>query len=435
MEPSKISGFPSAIITLIAISLCTETSALSNNLARTPPMGWSSWERFRCNVDCVNYPDECVSETLYRTMADKMVEDGYLAAGYEYLLLDDCWLSDKRNLAGMLVADPVRFPSGMKNLSQYVHSRGLKFGIYEDYGTHTCEGYPGIRDYTMAVDSGLFAYWEVDYVKLDGCYSDPFDMDMGYSTFGKYLLATGRPMVYSCSWPFYQHNIGLTPNYTLIADTCNLWRNYADVQDSWQSVRDIMNYYGSHQDEFQPYAGPDHWNDPDMLVIGNYGLTYDQAKAQMSVWAVMTAPLIMSHDLRTVKSEFKDILLNPFVIQVNQDPMGIQGRRIYLNKRRKCEFWAKPVHPIVAGYYSWAFAAVNVDDAGQPTMCTLPLKYTKMRQPYSLYFFADLFEPDSKVTIKRNKLMVRIPPLGGTLIKAELRGRQEWPPLVRTSWK
>jgi len=145
-----------------------------------------------------------------------------------------------------------------------IHSRGLKFGIYEDYGNYTCAGYPGIIGYEDK-DALQFAEWNVDYVKLDGCYALPYDMDRGYSTFGRLLNSTGKAMVYSCSWPVYQIYAGIQPNYSAIQTHCNLWRNYDDIQDSWASVENIIDYYGNNQDLIAPNAGPGHWNDPDMV--------------------------------------------------------------------------------------------------------------------------------------------------------------------------
>lgn len=142
----------------------------------------------------------------------------------------------------------------------------MKFGIYEDYGNYTCAGYPGIIGFEEK-DAQQFAAWNVDYVKLDGCYALPTDMDRGYSAFGKYLNNTGKPMVYSCSWPVYQIYAGIQPNFTTIQNHCNLWRNYDDIQDSWSSVENIIDYYGKNQDIIAPNAGPGHWNDPDMVCM------------------------------------------------------------------------------------------------------------------------------------------------------------------------
>uniref|UniRef100_T1GXA4 Alpha-galactosidase n=1 Tax=Megaselia scalaris TaxID=36166 RepID=T1GXA4_MEGSC len=178
----------------------------------------------------------------------------------------------------------------------------------------------------MKLDAQTFAEWEVDYVKLDGCYADPKTMDKGYPEFGKYLNQTGRPMVYSCSWPVYQEEEGTIPNYELMTEHCNLWRNWDDIQDSYTSLIGIMDYFAKNQERIQPHSGPGHWNDPDMLLLGNYGLSYEQSKTQMAIWAILAAPLLMSTDLRAVSPEIKAVLQNKDIIAVNQDALGIQGK-------------------------------------------------------------------------------------------------------------
>ncbi|XP_058984159.1 alpha-N-acetylgalactosaminidase isoform X2 [Musca domestica] len=358
---------------IIALLLLTSSyvSPLNNGLALTPPMGWLSWERFRCNTDCENDPENCISEHLFKTMADLLITDGYASVGYEYINIDDCWLEKKRSLNGHLVPDKLRFPSGMKSLANYVHSRGLKFGIYEDFGNYTCAGYPGIIGHQIS-DANQFAEWGVDYVKLDGCYAFPEDMDKGYSDFQTVLNNTGRPMVFSCSWPVYQIYAGIQPNFSKVMEHCNMWRNFDDVQDSWASVESIIDYYGDNQDHIAQFAGPGHWNDPDMLIIGNFGLSYDQAKTQFAIWSIMAAPLLMSVDLRTIRPEFKAILQNRKIISVDQDPLGIQGRRIY--KHKGIEIWSKPITPTQDLHYSYAIAFVNRRTDGTPSDIAVTLK-------------------------------------------------------------
>ncbi|RZC40477.1 Melibiase domain containing protein, partial [Asbolus verrucosus] len=223
-----------------------------------------------------------------------------------------------------------------------IHSKGLKFGIYADYGKKTCAGYPGSLGH-LETDAKTFAEWEVDYLKLDGCYADIDDLESGYIEMGKYLNQTGRPIVYSCSWPAYQEPLGVKPNYTALAETCNLWRNWDDIDDTWSNVTNILKWFSSNQDRIAPFSGTGHWNDPDMLIIGNFGLSYEQSKAQMAIWGIMAAPLIMSVDLRTIEPKFKDILLNKDVIKINQDPLAIQGRLILTLK--KIDIWTKPILP------------------------------------------------------------------------------------------
>ncbi|XP_060705154.1 alpha-N-acetylgalactosaminidase-like isoform X2 [Hemiscyllium ocellatum] len=250
------------IFLVILLSSCGHS--LDNGLMRTPPMGWLAWERFRCNTDCDNDPENCISERLFMDMADRLAEDGWKELGYQYVNIDDCWAAKERDLEGRLVADPIRFPSGIKALAEYVHAKGLKLGIYGDLGTYTCGGYPGTTLDQVELDAHTFASWGVDMLKLDGCYSNSSTKALGYPLMSKALNATGRPIAFSCSWPAYEGGLPPVVNYTLLGEICNLWRNYADIDDSWESVRGIINWYSRHQDVLQPVAGPGKWNDPDM---------------------------------------------------------------------------------------------------------------------------------------------------------------------------
>ncbi|PSN57510.1 hypothetical protein C0J52_01592 [Blattella germanica] len=437
-------GVHNVLCVVVLVIVCSSVvQALENGLARTPPMGWLSWERFRCNTDCKNDPDNCISDRLFRTMTDLVVSEGYAAVGYEYINIDDCWLEKERSYTGQLVPDRVRFPFGLRDLADYliqvvrrilegkpegkrpvgrprmkwenninhdlrevdytgddwktlaqdrdvsrayirmamnlrIHGKGLKFGIYEDYGNYTCAGYPGILGY-LETDAQTFASWDVDYVKLDGCYSHPRDMDRGYPEFGYHLNRTGRPMIYSCSWPVYQIYSGMSPNYTSIIENCNLWRNFDDIQDSWASLESIIDYYGNNQDVIVPNAGPGHWNDPDMLIIGNFGLSYEQSKTQMALWAILAAPLLMSVDLRTIRPEYKAILQNKKIIAVDQDPLGYQGRRIY--KHNGIEIWARPITPVYQNYFSYAVAFLNRRTDGTPSDVAVTLRELGLSYP------------------------------------------------------
>ncbi|XP_002192599.5 alpha-N-acetylgalactosaminidase isoform X2 [Taeniopygia guttata] len=336
MEAAVLSGL------VLALALALPSVALENGLARTPPMGWMSWERFRCNVDCQADPRNCISEQLFFEMADRLAEDGWRELGYEYINLDDCWAAKQRDAAGQLVPDPKRFPRGIKALTDYVHARGLKLGIYGDLGIFTCGGYPGTMLENVKQDAQTFAAWGVDMLKLDGCYSSAEEQAKGYPEMARALNATGRPIVYSCSWPAYQGGLPPQVNYTILAEICNLWRNYDDIQDSWDSVLSIVDWFITNQDVLQPAAGPGHWNDPDMLIIGNFGLSYEQSRSQMALWTVMAAPLLMSTDLRTISPEAKEILQNRLMIQINQDPLGIQGRRI-VKEKYNIEVFVRPL--------------------------------------------------------------------------------------------
>ncbi|XP_027730175.1 alpha-N-acetylgalactosaminidase [Vombatus ursinus] len=329
-------------LTVTLLALVLQVFSLENGLMRTPPMGWLAWERYRCNINCKEDPDNCISEQLFMNMADRLVEDGWRDLGYTYINIDDCWMMPERDEDGILVADPERFPHGIKYLADYVHSRGLKLGIYEDLGNKTCMGYPGSTLDKVVLDAQTFASWEVDMLKLDGCYSSPEDRAQGYPSMSKALNATGRPIAYSCSWPAYDGGLPPEVNYTLLMDICNLWRNYDDIQDSWQSVLTIVDWFTKHQEVLQPMAGPGHWNDPDMLLIGNYGLSFEQAKSQMALWTIFAAPLFMSTDLRTMSAQNMDILQNKLMIEINQDPLGVQGRRI-LKTQDAIEVYVRPL--------------------------------------------------------------------------------------------
>lgn len=382
---SSFSWWGSVLVLISGVNL---VFGLDNGLAITPPMGWLAWERFRCNTDCENDPHNCISERLFMQMADLIISEGYYDAGYRYVNIDDCWLAHERDRRGLLQPDYTRFPSGIKAVGDYIHSKGLKFGIYEDYGNYTCAGYPGILGH-LKEDADTFESWGVDYVKLDGCYSHPNDMDKGYPEFGYWLQQTKRPMIYACSWPVYQIYSGMKPNYTSIINTCNLWRNFDDIQDSWNSVERTIDYYGDNQDIIIANAGPGHWNDPDMLIVGNFGLSYEQSKTQMAMWAIFAAPLLMSVDLRTIKPDYKAILQNKKIIAVNQDLLGIQGRRIY--KQKGIEIWARPIMPVHRAKYSYAIVFLNRRTDGTPSEVSVTLKELGLDHPQG-YHIEDLYD-------------------------------------------
>ncbi|GMT10981.1 hypothetical protein PFISCL1PPCAC_2278 [Pristionchus fissidentatus] len=345
------------LICLLALSI-TVSLALDNGLARTPPMGWMSWTAFYCEMNCQKHPHACINEQLYMDMADRMAADGYLAVGYKGVHVDDCWMDRQRDAAGRLVSDPQRFPSGMKSLAKYMHDRGLTFGIYEDYGTKTCAGFPGSYGF-LQMDAQSFADWDVDYLKLDGCNINLDLMPVGYPEMARALNATGRPIVYSCSWPAYLINQPQKVDYNVIGEYCNLWRNFDDINSSWKSIMSIISYYDHMQDKHIPTHGPGKWHDPDMLVIGNAGITPDMARAQMTIWCIWSAPLIMSNDLRNIAPVFRDILQNKAVIAVDQDPLGKMGRLVA--NTTDVGVYLKPMTPVdsATGETSFAIGILN----------------------------------------------------------------------------
>ena len=275
-------------------------------LAATPPMGWNSWNKFGCNV----------SETLIREMADAMVASGMQDAGYRYVVIDDCW-QVSRDASGNIVPDPQRFPSGMKALADYVHSKGLKFGLYSDAGAKTCQGRPGSNGYEVE-DALQYAAWGVDYLKYDWCSTDGVDPKIAYPTMRDALKATGRPVVFSiCEW-------GRSQPWTWARGVGHLWRTTGDIADNWRSFTRLLDL----QVGLEKYAGPGGWNDPDMLEVGNGGMTAGEYRAHFGLWCLLAAPLMAGNDLRRMTPEIRDILTNREVIAVDQDPLGIQGRKI-----------------------------------------------------------------------------------------------------------
>jgi len=422
MDRRVITGLSSLLLTVLYL---TSINGLDNGLVRTPPMGWMAWERYRCITDCETFPDDCISEKLFMDMADRMAADGWRDAGYEYINIDDCWMAKERAANGSLVGDPERFPHGIKYLADYIHSKGLKFGIYEDEGTETCGGYPGSEGYED-IDAKTFAEWGVDYLKFDGCYSNETLKAKGYPLMGKALNSTGRPIAYSCSWPAYLGGLPPKVNYTELAILCNLWRNYGDIQDSWEDVLDIMDWWATNQDVLVPAAGPGHFNDPDMVIVGDYALSFDQSKVQFGMWAIMAAPLFMSNDLRTISEEAKSVLQNKYVIAINQDSAGIQGKR-HINSSSKIQGWSRP---LARGQYAIAIVSTRTD--GFPHKFTFNLAQLNITAAahYQLYDVYDgespkIFGVKDDITLYVNPNGIKMYFVVSTIMKSQQQRRNE----------
>jgi len=312
----------------LALALLVPAAAFAGDgLALTPPMGWNSWNKFGCNV----------SEKLIRGAADAIVATGMKDAGYQYVVIDDCW-QVSRDAAGKIVIDAARFPSGMKALADYVHSKGLKFGIYSDAGTKTCAGRPGTKGYE-GIDAKAYAEWGVDYLKFDWCNSEGQDTRDAYARMSRALRSSGRPIVFSlCEW-------GSTKPWTWAQGIGHLWRATGDIQDCWDCGKGWGGMGVTHiidiMADLYPYHGPGHWNDPDMLEVGNGGLSLAESRAHFSFWCLFAAPLMAGNDLEDMKPEIHDILTHREVIAVNQDPLGMQGRKVWDDGPR--EVWMKPL--------------------------------------------------------------------------------------------
>jgi len=307
-----------ALVLFSGAPLLAQADDLSK-LALTPPMGWNSWNKFGCDV----------SEQLIRETADAMVSSGMKSAGYQYVNVDDCW-QVSRDAQGTIVADPKRFPSGIKALADYVHNKGLKLGVYTDAGRLTCQKRPGSYQHEL-IDARTYARWGVDYVKVDWCHAEGLDPEVEYVRFRDALMHSGRSIVFSiCNW-------GVKAPWRWGPHTGNLWRTTGDISDTY----DRMSVIGFSQNGLEKYSGPGHWNDPDMLEVGNGGMTHDEYLTHMSLWVLLAAPLLAGNDLRSMTAETKAILTNPEVIALDQDSKGVQGHRVW--DEGPLEIWARPL--------------------------------------------------------------------------------------------
>jgi len=331
-----------AVLSLSVVAPTPQAAlAAPGSPALTPPLGWNSWNSFGCNV----------SETAVRQAADAMAASGMRDAGYQYVVVDDCWFDPQRDAQGNLRGSPSKFPAGMKALGDYIHGLGLKFGIYQVPTDRTCAQrtgtYPGSTGSMghETQDARTFASWGVDYVKYDWC-SPAGTRDEQVARFGLMrdaLRASGRPIVYSINPNSYHAITGDKYNWGEVAD---LWRTTEDLLDIWQNGN--TNSYpmgvGNVLDITAPLAaqaGPGHWNDPDMLVVGRPGLSLTESRAHFALWALMAAPLMAGNDIRTMSADVSAILRNPRLLAVDQDRLGAGGRRV--RDDGDIEVFAKPL--------------------------------------------------------------------------------------------
>jgi alpha-galactosidase len=329
-----------AVTTAVTVP-ATAAQALDNGVGRVPPMGFNTWNTFGCNID----------ENLLRQTADAMVSSGMRDLGYKYVVVDDCWFDPNRDSAGNLRANPQRFPSGMKALGDYLHARGLLFGIYQVPVDKTCAqyfgAYPGAtgsRGHEYQ-DAATFASWGVDFLKYDWC-SPTGTIDDQVRTFALMrdaLRATGRQIFYS-----------INPNS--IHEKTGPRRNWSDVANMWRTTEDITNAWNTGQTNGYPmgiqnivdvtvplahYAAPGGFNDPDMLEVGNGGMTDTEMRSHFALWAMMASPLIAGNDVRSMSAATRTILTNPRLVAINQDTLGQQARQITFDGTRRV--LAKPL--------------------------------------------------------------------------------------------
>ncbi|MFY0483959.1 glycoside hydrolase family 27 protein [Flavobacterium sp. PLA-1-15] len=343
------------ICTFFALALSSAAIAQGNThqletgkfkgLANTPPMGWNSWNTFETHID----------EKLVKETADIMVTSGMAAAGYNYIVLDDGWMTRERDKDGNLVPDPQKFPSGMKALVEYVHSKGLKFGLYNCAGTKTCAGYPGTRGYEYQ-DARFYASLNIDFLKYDWCNTAGITAKEAYATMSNALKTAGKPIVFSlCEW-------GDNQPWEWGEPIGNLWRVSGDIYpcfdcehkhpENWSSWG-VMKIVEMRKD-IRKYSGPDHWNDFDMLEVGN-GMTFAEDKSHFTMWSMLASPLIAGNDFRKMSKETLSILTNKELIAVNQDKLGIQAFRYAAEDG--IEVWVKPLSD-----GNWAITFLNRND-------------------------------------------------------------------------
>lgn len=327
-------------------------SQKDTTLALLPPMGWNSWNTFETKID----------ENLIIGVVDAFIRDGLKEAGYNYIVLDDGWMAKERDAQGNLVPDPAKFPKGLKHVSDYIHSKGLKFGIYNCAGDKTCGGYPGSRGHEYQ-DALKYAEWGVDYLKYDWCNTEKINAEAAYTTMGRALLATGRKIVFSlCEW-------GDNQPWLWGAKVGHLWRISGDIypcfdcefsHGTWSSwgVMRIVNM----RDGIRKYSGPGAWNDPDMMEVGN-GMSLAEDRTHFALWCMLAAPLILGNDVRSASKETIAIVTNKNLIAINQDSLGIEGFRVM--KTDSIDMWAKPLKN-----GDWAFCFVNLSSK------TKKLQYT-----------------------------------------------------------
>jgi alpha-galactosidase len=396
-----------AAVLTAQVAAAPRVQALDNGLALTPPMGFNDWNAFGCNV----------SEQLIKQTADFFVSSGMKAAGYDYVNIDDCWMTHQRDPdTGRLVPDPVKFPDGIKGTADYVHSLGLKLGIYEDAGTATCAGYPGSLGHEQ-IDAQTFADWGVDYLKYDNCNNAGSTTTeqyvQRYSAMRDALAATGRPIVYSiCEW-------GVNHPWTWAGDVGNLWRTTGDISDNWNSLKSIIRQNAPLDQAAHPGA----WNDPDMLEVGNGGMSDTEYKTHFALWAEMAAPLLVGTDLRRASQETMNILLNKDVIAIDQDSLGVQGHVVQTDG----------AHLVFAKPLADGDVAVALYNSGD-TAATMSTTASQVGLPSArgAYALTDLWT--KKVTESAGAIRAQVPAHGTVLYRVRATGDWDaYPPATVVS--
>jgi len=350
IKNKKISRYSVAFVLALCLSLSKISAQKFENLALTPPMGWNSWNSFECDG---------LNEDVIKQVADKIVANGMKAAGYEYIVIDDCWQIG-RDENGVIIVDKEKFPSGIKFLVDYVHAKGLKFGIYSDAGSKTCAGRPGSKGFEE-IDARTYAKWGIDYLKYDWCNTEGQNAITSYNIMRDALFKANRPIVFSiCEW-------GYSKPWEWANDVGHLWRTTLDIDldarfdgDAWGNQLGWTTILDK-QVGLEKYAGPGHWNDPDMLTVGNHDMPVNEARAHFSLWCMLAAPLIAGNDIRSMTKETKAILTNKQLISINQDILGKQGFKVI--DQGHFEVWQKPLenNEIAVCFLNRDIKSINIE--------------------------------------------------------------------------
>jgi alpha-galactosidase len=366
----------------------------SGSLGATPPMGWNTWNKFGCNLN----------EAIVKATADALVSSGMQAAGYEYVNLDDCWMKG-RDSSGKLQWNPTTFPSGIPALAQYIHGKGLKLGIYETPTARTCASIYGALGAAgvgsaghETTDAQTLASWGIDFLKYDKC-TGPLS---GFAVMRDALRAAGRPIFYSIN---PGDATGCTPNTCSInlVTIANMWRIGYDIKPTWSSMISLVDQDAN----LYPYAGPGHWNDPDIMNVGN-GLTDLEGRTHFSMWAMLAAPLIAGNDLRSMSAATRTTLTNSEIIAIDQDPLGMQGRLV-ATPASNLQVWSKTL----SGTNTRAVALLNRTGSS----ASITLEWGKLQIPTGSATVRDLWTHTDLGTFTGSYAVMSIPSHGIVVLK------------------
>ena len=357
----------------LVLALCGRGDcATDDGQAPTPPLGWLSWLGFGCATNCSSTtPWRCISAAMVHRQADALVSSGLAAAGFRHIILDDCWQAESRDPAtGELRPDPVRFPNGIRPLADYVHSRGLKMGIYAAMGRRTCAGFPGSLEH-VELDARTFVSWGVDYLKMDVCDSPLSDvLQPKFEELGIHLNKTGRRVLLSCEWPAILLSRLVVPDWGAVRRTCHTWRPWFDAQAAWPSTLGTVDFWGLNLFNFTEYGGRGSWSDPDQLALGLGGLTADEEAAQLALWSVMAAPLLLSVDVASLPLPKLALLLHSDVLPINQAVGAPPGRQhIFHNE---WQTWTRSLRQGVTAVV--VLNSYSAQQGGRTLRITLPLR-------------------------------------------------------------